>query len=296
MECYSPIFGRKDPRTGKLKPVVSRAFEGVLVVSCGQCIGCKLERSRQWAVRCMHEAQMHPDNAFITLTYDDEHLPPNNSLRVQDWQTFAKALRYQMRKDDETLNQPARKLRFFHCGEYGETNGRAHLHALLFGVDFYDKAFEKVNREGDKLYTSATLDRLWGRGRTIVGSVTFESAAYCARYVLKKITGPDAEKHYNGRKPEYTTMSRRPGIGKAWIDTFMGDVYPSDECIVRGHPSRPPKFYDEQYKKANPIGYLELKKARVANASLNECDETPERLAVREQVKRAQINNFKRKV
>jgi len=239
---------------------------------------------------------MHEDNSFVTLTYDDEHLPPDNSLRVQDWQNFAKALRYQMRKDDETHKQRIRKLRFFHCGEYGETNGRAHLHALLFGVDFHDKIYEKTNREGDKLYTSATLTRLWGRGRTIVGAVTFESAAYCARYILKKITGPEAKKHYNGRKPEYTTMSRRPGIGKSWIDTYMGDVYPSDECIVRGHRSRPPKFYDEQYKLKNPKGYLELKKARVAKAELNECDETPERLAVREHVKRAQISHFKRAI
>jgi len=105
--------------------VVSR-----LELRCGQCIACRLEKSRQWAVRCMHEASQWDNNVFVTLTYDDEHLPEDQGLDVSEFQRFAKRLR-KARPDD--------KVRYFHCGEYGEQLQRPHYHALVFNVDFPDR-------------------------------------------------------------------------------------------------------------------------------------------------------------
>src|SRR6185436_16893236 len=130
--------------------------------------------------------------------------------------------------------------RYFHCGEYGEQLGRPHYHALLFNYDFDDKRFFS-QRGGNSVYTSDKLSRLWGNGFSVIGEVTFDSAAYVARYVMKKVTGVRAEEHYQGRRPEYTTMSRRPGIGKGWYEKFKTDVYPRDRVVVRGVHTRPPR-------------------------------------------------------
>ena len=170
-------------------------------VACGQCVGCRLERSRQWAIRCVHESQMHEQNCFITLTYSDEFLPENGSLQLKHFQDFMKRLRFHV----------GGGIRFFHCGEYGEENGRPHHHAIIFNHDFADKKVWKTNN-GVVLYRSKILEELWPYGFATVGCVSFESAAYVARYITKKVNGDMADSHYLGREPEYITMSRRPGV------------------------------------------------------------------------------------
>ena len=152
------------------------------MVPCGQCIGCRLERSRQWAIRCVHEASLHTDNCFITLTYSPDCLPSDGSLNHDDFQKFFKRLRKHI---------APKKIRYYMCGEYGEDLqqpsklGRPHFHACLFGLDFDDKQLYIV-RDDVKLYTSATLEKIWGKGFVTIGDVTFESAAYVARYIAKK--------------------------------------------------------------------------------------------------------------
>ncbi len=243
MPCYHPLRGVLVERPGGRSIEFSHKAKGKgVTVPCGRCIGCKLERARQWAVRIMHESSMHDDCVFATLTYDPKFYPENGSIDVPTCQLFLKRLRSQV--------SPVR-IRFFLCGEYGELMARAHYHIIIFGYGFPDKVSIGTKNEYEE-FRSDLLDKTWGLGFCSFGSVTFDSACYVANYATKKITGPKAKAHYKGRVPEFLLMSRRPGIGRSWIDEFASDVYPSDEVIVRGRQCRPPRFYDEVFKKKHP--------------------------------------------
>ncbi|AXH77990.1 MAG: replication initiator protein [Microviridae sp.] len=227
----------------------------------------------------MHEAKMHDDNCFITLTYDEQNVPSDGSLRPRDYVLFMKKLR-----------KKYGPVRFFHCGEYGDVGERPHHHALLFGFDFDDKSKLPRTNEKYKLYRSAELDRLWGLGFCTIGECNFESAGYVARYAMKKVGG---KIDYKGRCPEYLTMSRRPGIGRAWFEKFRRDVYPFDEVIVDGVRSKPPRYYDNVLEKMEPKQLLRLKSKRRAKA-LHDIDGTGPRLIVREAVRAGAIRTLKR--
>jgi hypothetical protein len=301
MPCYKPMEGfrsRDVTKNGKHKITFSRKnalADGIspMLLPCGQCVGCRLERSRQWAVRCMHEASLYDNNCFITLTFSDQYLPSDMSLDVREFQLFMKRLRKRFGEG----------IRFYHCGEYGEVYGRPHYHAILFNFDFEDKYVWSVNN-GHRLYRSPSLEEVWPYGHSSIGTVTFESAAYVARYVMKKVTGDDAEEHYKwtdpntgevfDRKPEYTTMSRRPGIAKKWYDQFKDDVYPSDFVVVNGKKVKPPKYYDYLYEHEYPSDLEKIKKGRKANAKKFADDNTRERLVVREKCQLAKLANLPR--
>ncbi len=256
---------------------------------CGQCRGCRLERSRQWAMRCVHEASLFEENCFITLTYSDECLPSDGSLNKKHFQDFMKRLRSRV---------VGRRIRYFHAGEYGSKYRRPHYHACLFNFDFADKKlFRRVN--GLSLYISDLLDSVWNLGFCTVGSLTFESAAYVARYIMKKVTGDVAAEHYLGcddftgalteLEPEYVTMSRGGrgglgGIGREWYKKFSGDVFPGDDVVLRGRRMRPPRYYDCMYELENPDDFARIKAERVRASHRGAADCTPERLAVRERV------------
>lgn len=228
----------------------------VIELPCGRCAGCRLERSRQWAMRCVHESKMWKENCFVTLTYDDEHIPKDRGLCYKDFQLFMKKLRNKtsvFRPPGGKLIRTSKKVRFYMCGEYGERNGRPHYHACLFGLDFPDKIFLQFGKNDSRIYESKILTDLWGKGRCTVGSVTFESAGYVARYVMKKITGDAATMHYGevdketgeivGRTPEFNHMSLKPGIGSSWIKKYWRDVFPQCKCVVDGVEVFPPKYY-----------------------------------------------------
>lgn len=235
---------------------------------------------------------MYEDNCFITLTYEDEKLPKWGSLKKRDFQLFMKKLRKKF---------PHKKIRYYHCGEYGETTGRPHYHACLFGFDFPDKYFFKMRRDCH-VYKSDTLDEIWGMGITELGNVTFDSAAYVARYIMKKVTGPRAEEHYavidkdtgeyGERQPEYTTMSRRPGIGKSWWEKYKNEVFPADEVIMNGKPIKPPRYYDNLFELEDSSGKGLVQAKRDANRM--RMDETPDRLAVREVCTKRRVNRYTR--
>lgn len=292
MPCYHPIpawWSKRLNESGK-RSVVFSVENGYkdrqIEVPCGRCDGCLLERSRQWAVRCLHESKLHAANVFVTLTYED--MPENGSLRPRDFVLFMKRLRL-----------VHGGVRFFQVGEYGETTLRPHHHALLFNCFFEDRRYLK-SREDVELYTSAELDRLWSHGQCTVGNVTFESAAYCARYTLKKVFG-DAEGHYHGRIPEYVTMSRRPGIGAGFVEKYRKDVYPSDEVVVRGVPCRPPRYYDLALEKVAPSVLERVKRSRRVEqrreiAALGGEHENYKKLLVREVVKQAAISHLRRDI
>ncbi len=264
----------------------------------------------------MHESTLHEENSFLTLTYNPESLPAGGTLKKSDFQDFMKRYRKGI--------SPG-LIRFFHCGEYGEecknchknrhdcqcqkfeqTLGRPHYHALIFGHDFADKALWKIVR-GNRLYTSETLDRYWGKGFCSIGAVTFQSAAYVARYIVKKIGGKQAKEHYKNvdvhtgeisqKLPEYITMSRRPGIAAGWFSKFATDVFPDDFCTIEGKKYKTPRYYDKLLERITPEYYLHaIKAARSVEAARRAADNTPERLAVREEVQELKNRRFERNV
>lgn len=268
-----------------------------ITVPCGQCTGCRLENSRQWAVRIMHEAAMHEKNCFLTLTLNDENIPEDNSLDITLFQKFVKRARKKLR------------FRYFHCGEYGDHNGRPHYHACIFGEDWSgDRKFHKTGKLGHPIYTSSNLDNeLWKHGHCYIGSLTWESAAYVARYVLKKVTGSNAAFRYAGvdemtgeelpdLKPEYCSMSRRPGLGAKWIERYMDETYHTDTILSRGQKSQPPKFYDRELEKLNPELLQQIKDRRASKALRRAADSTPDRLRVREQCVKNKIKRLTREL
>lgn len=284
MACFHPLQAFQTD-AGKIVFSDRRAEWRELTLPCGQCIGCRVERSRQWAVRCMHEASLYDVNSFVTLTYDEANLPANGSLRYRDYQKFMKRLR-----------KTGRKARFFCCGEYGGERGRPHYHACLFGVGFGDRVYYRSMPSGADLYTSEELERLWPFGFSSVGDVTFESAAYVARYVLKKV-GSDVERlgvldmstgELALRAEEFVRMSLKPGVGAPWLAKFQTDVYPRDEVIVRGVKCKPPRYYDKLVDGEMFMDDVEYR--RYCKSLETVADSSVERLRVREICTRARLS------
>ncbi len=290
MPCYKPIDAwRSSELTSKGKNRIvfkqsGRHQEIPIQVPCGRCIGCRLERSMSWAIRCVEEAQLHEVNSFITLTYSPEHLPPDESLVKLHYQDFMRRLRWQIKPQ---------KVRYYMCGEYGDKLTRPHYHACLFGLDFPDKEIYKMVG-GTPLFTSVILEKIWGMGFVTIGEMTFESAAYCARYIAKKITGTKAEEHYTVTdpttgeikhlEPEYNCMSRKPGLAADWYERYKGDVFPSDFLIHKNKAVKVPRYFDNLHE-AEGGDIAKIKKDRKIRAKRFKKDNTPERLAVREKVK-----------
>jgi hypothetical protein len=283
MPCYGPLtayYPKANSGSNKLVFKKTDAETGIaLKIPCGKCIGCKLEHSRQWALRCMNEKRLHSDSSFITLTYDNAHLPSGGTLVKRDLQLFMKRLRKEF----------GNGVRFFACGEYGEKSLRPHYHVLLLNKDFVDKKSVSSGSEYT-LYTSALLSKLWTYGTHVIGDVNFESAAYVARYCTKKITGPSAEKHYNGREPEFLVMSRRPGIGTGYLDKYHSEMYTHDNIIINGIPSSLPRFYDTKYASRNDTCEARLAVLKIARRrKLNRSDAGTTRLRIREVVAMAKL-------
>lgn len=294
MPCYSPVLAHKT-ETGDVTFSAKGQIGGGLApfkLPCGQCIGCRLTKKRNWAIRCMHEAQMHEENAFITLTYEDNHLPADRGLRLEHWQKFAKRLRKRIGP-----------FRFFHCGEYGTKNLRPHYHALIFGESFgkdsvpLERSPFQTSAPQHQLRVSPLLQETWPYGFHTVGAVTFDSAAYCASYTTKKINGP-GERFVNERcdpdtgevfdvRPEYATMSRRPGIGASWFEKYVDDVYPSNQIIMKGQPFPPPPYYDNLLKQSDPELLEEMKHQRYLQLEGQQWNQTPARLNTRARVQTA---------
>ncbi len=301
MACFHPLSAwRTRDRAITFDQRFAVGF--VFLLPCGQCRGCRLERSRQWALRCVHEASLFEENCFITLTYSDKHLPSNGSLNKKHWQDFMKRLRSRF---------VGRRIRYFHAGEYGAKHRRPHYHACLFNFDFSDKKLFKRDN-GVSLYTSDSLDSAWDLGFCSVGSLTFASAAYCARYIMKKRLGDSVanDMHYLGcdeitgdlveLEPEYATMSRGGtgglgGIATEWFKRFSGDVFPSDEVDLGGRRYRPPRFYDCMFELSSPEDFARIKADRVRASYRVKDDCTPGRLAVRERCQELSEARFSRR-
>jgi hypothetical protein len=245
----------------------------------------------------MHEASLHKVNWFVTLTYEKDPF----TLRYSDVQQGWKRLR-----------ERVGPFRFYLGGEYGETNPytgvvdgglyRPHYHAVLFGIDFVDRRPLKLLGRAD-YFSSALLDDVWRLGNCVLGPVTFESAAYVARYCVKKRTGPGSEDHYRlvmpdgsviQREPEFARMSLRPGIGAGWYDRYGEDVRRGDAVICRGVPVLPPRYYDKLHGRLDPEGLAEAVEARAELGDERRADHTDRRNYVRGAVLAARQQSFKR--
>ena len=247
---------------------------------------------------------MHDQNCFLTLTYDDANLPEDGSLNHKHFQRFMRNLRQTLKR--KGFDQ---EVRYFMCGEYGEQNFRPHYHACLFGFDFPDKELWSV-RDGNSLYRSPTLERIWPHGFSTIGAVTWQSAAYVARYIMKKQKGGDQvapdPKYIDfdwlaetgemkiTKEKEYTRMSVKPGIGKPFYDQYRSDLYPNDYVVIDGKQFKIPRYYDKLLERDDPKLLETLKKARIDRAATKAHDNTPERLEQREEVKKAQVTKLKR--
>ena len=304
MPCDFPI---KAYRTEEISPSGKRLLTfnplkalnstNPIDLPCGRCTGCRLERSRQWAIRMHHEAKLHDRNCFITLTYNNESVPTDYSLDLRHWQLFMKRLR-------KSLPQ---KLRFYACGEYGDENLRPHYHAIIFNHDFNDKKIHSYNHQKDPIYISDTLTNLWEKGHCTTQDVTYKTMAYVSRYVQKKQFGSDdrALNHYtrispmDGKaytvRPEFAVMSRRPGIGTGYVEQFKNDYYPSGYIVVDGRKVPPPQFYINKLSEEEQA-HLKWENWKRVLPSKRKAEKTNERLQVRAEVRDARIRSLKRKL
>lgn len=257
MGCDFPITAYRsrefNPETKRygltFNPLKALNSTNSIRVPCGKCQGCRLERSRQWAIRCTHESSLHDRNCFVTLTYADQHLPVDYSVHEFHFQLFMKRLRKHCEPN---------KIRFFACGEYGEKNLRPHYHALLFGFDPEDKVLYETTDRGDRVYLSKSLQALWGLGMVTIGALTYQSASYTARYTMKKLDGKDrkSDDYYLRQhplhgficrvRPEFSLMSRRPGLGQGWFEKYGSETFTHDSVIVQGREAQPPRYYFNQ--------------------------------------------------
>ena len=237
---------------------------------------------------------MHESSSFLTLTYDKDHLPKDGSVNVRHWQLFAKKLR-----------KEKGPFRFLHCGEYGAENQRPHYHALIFGHDFSDDRTVHQQQGGHPLWVSGELSKLWSNGFSTIGSLSFNSAAYVAGYCVKKTTGTKQDEslervnfatgEVTKVKPEYATMSRRPGLGYSWYQKFKDDVYPEDVVIQKGQVFRPPKYYDTLLEKEDPELWEKIQSRRQAFVKSDPDSQSSRRLQAKEDVLRARNANYSRK-
>lgn len=207
---------------------------------------------------------MHDENCFVTLTYSEDALPYGETLHRPDFQKFMKRL----------IKNTGVKIRLYYCGEYGDTTYRPHYHACLFGWRPNDAVLFSQSGEYP-LYESPFLTKTWGLGHATFGELTFDTAAYTARYVAKKITGAAAQDHYTTvdpdtgeiftRVPEFSGMSRRPGIGMPWLQKYGRDAYEKDQVVLNGRPMKPPKAYDRVFEHTDPDAFFCVSETRLKN-------------------------------
>lgn len=292
MPCYTPLtayqLDKLNPKTGKaiIKVCPADAVNFIpplkstpIKLACGQCRDCRLNRSRFWGLRIMHETKSHEHNQFLTLTYNDNHLPEHNSLKPDDLTRFFKRLRKHY------------SIRHYSCGEYGDKTERPHYHSIVFGLNIEDKKHHTTTKTGHNLYTSEILQSFWTQkdktgnktpiGHVYIGDVTMESASYVARYILKKTTGKHAYKRYmdidkeTGELlkeilPEFTRMSNRPGIGRDFYNKYHRDMYqPGTDgkiILLGGTELTTPRYYDNIYEQENPIHMKQIKEERKTKA------------------------------
>ena len=288
----------------------------IIQIPCGKCIGCRLAYSRQWANRCLLEAQQYENNQFVTLTYASENLSYSKEKQVdketgeiftiptlvpEDLTKFMKDLRryYKYHYNHEGI-------RFYACGEYGEQYHRPHFHLIIFNLPIEDLQYLYTTNAKNKVYTSEIISKIWDKGLCSIGEVTWDSAAYVARYVMKKLKGRESETYKKlGIVPEFVRMSRNEGIAKAYYEQHKEEIYKNDEIILQKKDKvevvKPCSYYDKMFDIDNHelMEKIKAKRAEIAQANqklqLEKTNLTKEEyLEVKERNKMAQIQTLKR--
>lgn len=210
-----------------------------LSLPCGRCLGCKTARAAAWANRATHEASLWPVNTFVTLTYDDAHLPYGGHLVPEHLQKFLKRLRAYANRSRGVIDGDRRAgIRFLACGEYGDRTSRPHYHAVLFNAGFSD-----AYQVGDDLAESPTLNKLWPYGSNRLSPFVPARANYVAQYTLKKIGTDEVDENGVVRPPPFLRCSLRPGIGSAWLDKFREDLAHGYLVDSEGRKAAVPRSY-----------------------------------------------------
>lgn len=239
----------------------------IFAIPCGKCLECRLEYARTWAVRCIHEAKMHKENSFITLTYSNENLPRNGRLDYKHFQDFMKRLRDSIYRVCSTKEEyESKRIGYFVTGEYGERTKRPHWHAILFNWRPSDLVEKYTSDRGDKVYSSSTLTEHWGNGIAEVGSVTFESAGYVARYAAKKLVHGQDEVH---DFHPISKKSSKKAIGKSWLERYWRDAFDNGQIVLpNGTTCAIPRYYEKWLAKEKPEEFLRyIEKLKVARAA-----------------------------
>jgi len=289
MPCFAPIrawqlkgLTPKGARLFVFRPRSRDLIVGQVRVGCGRCDGCRYDYCRDWATRCemefTHTAKGYPSRrgAFLTLTYDDAHLPSNGSLVFRDLQLFFKRLR-----------KAGVLFRYFACGEYGEKFRRPHYHVCVFGFDFPDRQYW-ATRRGRMVFKSPLLEKVWTAGLSEVMDFVPQAASYTAGYVLKKQGRRlDFFRIPTGKAPEFITMSRRPGLGESYVLNFSNDLVNDFLIDSQGRRRSLPRYVLDKL----PTSTSDLIRAlRVADSDGVVKDETPQsELDIRAELFRARI-------
>lgn len=246
MTCYHPLRAAQ-LRVGEKIRINPPHAESNMQIPCGKCIGCRAARAAQWGNRCTHEASCYDHNRFLTLTYDDEHLPPNGWLDKKHVSAFIKKLR----------KKYSNKIRFFAAGEYGSHTTRPHYHLLVFNCRFPDEK-PRGERRGEPQYESALATKWWGKGQVQIGTVTGASAAYVAQYVVKGSRLPAASPEGVPAPKPFLLMSRNPGIGQPWLEQYADDLK-HGYLITDGRKTAVPAYYKRKIKEVDPERHFRLK-------------------------------------
>lgn len=313
MACHFPIKGwlsRHKTESGK-RPFTTVRDQALvdqpMEVPCGQCIGCRIGKAQDWATRLEAERYFHESSRFLTLTYDDRHMPEGCTLVPLDAKRFIERLRYW------SYGHTGLPIRYFTGAEYGDSPmvpgsgfelGRPHYHIIGYSLAFPDEKAAEKSRTGEDQFSSEILDKLWGKGRCRVGMVTRESCGYVAGYAVKKMNGDRAESHYRQLDlrtgvvypvhPEFVRCSNRPGIGRGFVEKFETDVYPADHVVQAGKVRHVPRYFDKVLEAVKPELLESVKEQRRKVAEARSDDNTPERRLVKAEVAFLKSRMFKR--
>lgn len=261
-----------NPDLSSLKQLSARyGKENIVAIPCGNCLSCRLNKSKEWAVRCVLESLGYENNYFLTLTYDDEHLPVDGKLQRVDVQKFIKRFRAR-----------GYQFRYFGCGEYGSKNKRPHYHLILFGCDIKD-----LKAVGAGLYESKTISELWPYGFHYIGFVSYASCNYVAQYSTKKVFGNVSD--------EFLMASTDPGIGYAWCKEHLPKVLDYDFVFGPFGSSKLaklPRYFEKLAEVLDGVKYVEVKAKRLDKSTamninemlIHECDEIEKLLEYNERI------------
>ena len=280
MSCYHPIAGYPDfssvtdngkrvyKLNGRYDPELKRIDPYYISIPCGRCIGCRLDYSRAWADRMMLELDHSKKAVFLTLTYDNDHVPFTEqeytgefgcfSLNKRDLQLFFKRLRKQFK---------GYEIRFYAVGEYGTNTFRPHYHAIVFGLgleDFRDRKLLGSNELGQPHFKSDYLASIWQNGFCVIADVSWETMAYVSRYVQKKVyAGYNFLTDQFDAVPEFSLMSRRPGIGGYYMQDHP-ELFDYSVIHVKGCPKdiQIPRYFMKKLELTEPDLFAKIQDER----------------------------------